>query len=975
MGDSPQKSAAESASLEAIPFRDPQRARQNFELVRKRVPQTLAAVIPPLLADLPDPDNALNFFERWTESAGPELIRLLDRHRSLAHYALTIFGYSQFLGETLLQNPDLFQILLREETLDRAHSHEEFREAFGRFRSRSFKTDIALLLARFKRREYVRIMLRDVLGIASLAETTAEISTLSDVLIEEALRECATELHRRYGSPQHLDREGRLVPTPFAVLALGKLGGNELNYSSDIDLFYIYADGDPDDNAPITNREYFVRLGQEITNVLSEVTPEGFVFRIDLRLRPQGREGETAISLAHAVRYYSETAQDWERQAMIKARSVAGDVKLARQFIRKLQDHIYTEQVNFAAIETALEAIERIRDKRLAARDASIDAKLDRGGIRDIEFLVQCLQRVYGGKQRWLRSGGTLFSLQKLHDKRHISGSDFHHLTTAYEFLRSIEHRLQLRRGQQTHRIPLDEQELTVLARSLTRGSAEPFPSSELVKVVRERMSRVSEIYDRIIHQHQQQSEDQSAETFELRADEVEFGRVPSDQQVLQRLSADSPGLHQIAARLDLEPHARRNLFRFLSSAFTSAERYAAVSSVPEAVEHALELFRTSEFLTDILVRHPEDVASLNQLRASSKRHQNEVLFPTDDLVRGGHSQELEDYLASDTLNWSEKMALLRQRFRHRMFLSGARDVLESRPVSAALVDTTSAAEEAVTAAWAMAGRPTGLAVLALGRLGTLEFDCLSDVDLLFVRDKRMSATSATRASEAIVQALSAYTNEGSVMPVDLRLRPHGGEGEMVITIDKLESYFANEALPWEVLTYSKLRRVAGSTTVAVRSIELAKRLQHRFASHAALAADVKDMRAKLERTEPSLKTVPGGSYDIDFLVAYTTIRQGVQTIEGATHDRLKKLGRGGWIANSDLQILLDALELFRTTEHAIRLVTGRTAKHFPVSESAQRSVTELTSRMLTRELPSTLESELESTRHKVREIFDRVIV
>ena len=242
MADSPQKSALSSAILDAVPFRDPQRARENFEQVQRRLPSGLAAVIPPLLADLPDPDAALNSLERWSEAAGAELIRLVDGHRSLVHYALNVFGYSQFLGETLLQNLDIFQVLLREESLDRSHSHEEFREAFGRFRSRSFETDIAMLLARFKRREYIRIMLRDVLGIASLAETTAEISALSDVLIEEALRECLTEMHRKFGPAQHRDRENRLVPTPFAVLALGKLGGTELNYSSDIDLFYIYGD-------------------------------------------------------------------------------------------------------------------------------------------------------------------------------------------------------------------------------------------------------------------------------------------------------------------------------------------------------------------------------------------------------------------------------------------------------------------------------------------------------------------------------------------------------------------------------------------------------------------------------------------------------------------------------------------------------------------------------------------------------------
>ena len=192
-------------------------------------------------------------------------------------------------------------------------------------RSRSFETDTAVLLARFKKREYVRIMLRDVLGVATLAETTAEISALSDVLIEEALREVHSQLQHRFGTPQQLDPEGRVIDSRFAVLSLGKLGGNELNYSSDIDLLYLYDGGVEPPGAEISNREYFIRLAQQTTELLSRHTREGPVFRIDLRLRPQGNEGEPAVPLPHAIHYYSHVAHDWELQAMIKVRHSAGD--------------------------------------------------------------------------------------------------------------------------------------------------------------------------------------------------------------------------------------------------------------------------------------------------------------------------------------------------------------------------------------------------------------------------------------------------------------------------------------------------------------------------------------------------------------------------------------------------------------------------------------------------------------------------
>ena len=459
-----------AGSGDPIPFRNPDTAKDNLERVGARLSPALASALPGLLAEAPDPDGALLLFERLIESS--EIVRLLDRHNSLAHYAIVIFGHSRFLGDTLIQNTDLLPSFLREKNLDRSFSQEEFHESLARFRARSSESDVALTLARFKRREYVRIMLRDVLKIAPLAETTAEISALADVLIEEALREADSKLQRRHGSPQHLDALGRLVDAPFAVLALGKLGGKELNYSSDVDLMYIYGDGEEPPRTPVSNREYFIRLAQHTTEILSRVTREGPVFRIDLRLRPQGGEGELAIPLSQALAYYSETAHDWERQAMIKVEHAAGDTGLAREFIRAVQPYVYTEKVNFAAIKTALVAREKMQKgrqqgKTLGQPPETIDVKIDRGGIRDIEFLVQCLQRVYGGAEAWLRSGGTLFSLHKLHDKGHISGKEFHDLTSAYEFLRHLEHRLQLREGQQTHRLPTSEADCRVLQRAM----------------------------------------------------------------------------------------------------------------------------------------------------------------------------------------------------------------------------------------------------------------------------------------------------------------------------------------------------------------------------------------------------------------------------------------------------------------------------------------------------------------------------
>ncbi|HEV2114002.1 MAG TPA: hypothetical protein VGR50_07610, partial [Terriglobales bacterium] len=377
-------------------FRETARAQHNLEAVRARVSPAIAALLPTLLAESPDPDGALNLFERLCREADDELFRLFQRHPALVHYALAIFGYSQYLGETLIQNTDLFHALAREKTLDRSQSREDFEERLGRLRSRSLEIDAALLLARFKRREYIRIMLRDVLGIAALADVTAEISALCDVLIEAALAESALAMRNRFGAPQRVDHENRLTPVPFTVLSLGKLGGNELNYNSDVDLLFLFGNGESPPDSKLPLREYFIRLAQMVTETLSRPTREGPVFRIDLRLRPQGNEGEPAIAIAHALNYYEHTAHDWELQVLIKARRSAGDTKLAREFIRGVQARVYRTGLNFAAIETAWNSLEKIGERRRSARalhrsQQGTDVKLDPGGIRDIEFLVQCL--------------------------------------------------------------------------------------------------------------------------------------------------------------------------------------------------------------------------------------------------------------------------------------------------------------------------------------------------------------------------------------------------------------------------------------------------------------------------------------------------------------------------------------------------------------------------------------------------------
>jgi [glutamine synthetase] adenylyltransferase / [glutamine synthetase]-adenylyl-L-tyrosine phosphorylase len=978
-----------------ISFQNPEAAQLSLAHVGRSVSSELSAALPALLSESPDPDSALRLFDRLV-SESPAIVPLLNQHPQLAHYATLIFGHSQFLGETLVQNPDVLSSLLRTKTLDQNLSHEEFREALARFRACASEKDTAAILARFKRREYIRILLRDVLRIASLGEITAEISALSDILLQTALTEASRAMQARHDTPQSLDANSRAVETPFAILSLGKLGGNELNYSSDIDLTYIFGDGPEIPQATISNREYFIRLAQQVTELLSRVTSEGPVFRIDLRLRPQGREGELAINLSQALHYYANLAHDWERQALIKVRYSAGDAGLAWQFIQGVQRHVYSEaaadpahpglhrSVNFAAIKTALVAREKMQkhhhDAALGDRSPGLDVKRESGGIRDIEFLVQCLQRVYGANEPWLRSGGTLASLQKLHDKLHITSQEFQQLTSAYEFLRHLEHRLQLRDGRQTHQLPTSGPEFRIVTRAMQNylGPEHRPQSLDFVSEVRDRMALVAEIYQRVIYQQQEwEQRDATFGDFELHAGTEPSVAERSGRQVLERLSRDAPGLYETATSSHLSPTARKNLLRFLTAAFTSSERYASVLRHAEDVTASLPLFERSEYLTDILVRYPEEIASVAGIDQAPARAGSGYLF--DSPLGGGRAaaDPVFAYLAASSANHADKAALLRRHFRHRTFLAGAKDIVGHRNVYESFAETTSAAEDAIAAAWEITGAAEHLAVMVLGRLGSGEFDVLSDADILFICQEDRDREALTRTAAQIMQVLSAYTQEGLVFATDTRLRPRGREGELLVTPVHLSHYFATEAQAWEALSYTKLRFVAGSRHLADRAIQACRPLFDRFACEPRFTCDVREMREKLETADAlarNLKTSEGAIYDIDFLCSFLLVKNQVVQTGGTLRNRLWRCAASGLLQNSEAAALDHAAELLRTVDHFVRLVTGRAAKWLPSNEHARSAIQHLSAKVLDREFADGLEAELDRACSQVREIYDATV-
>ena len=411
---------------------------------------------------------------------------------------------------------------------------------------------------------------------------------------------------------------------------------------------------------------------------------------------------------------------------------------------------------------------------------------------------------------------------------------------------------------------------------------------------------------------------------------------------MVQRLAIDSPQLREIATRPDLSQHARCNLERFLSSAGTTSERYGAVLRSPRAVERALDIFEFSEYLTDVLVRYPAEVSLLEQIgeRQSAKAAD---LFEDGPQSERATSDPVLVYLAQGRAARSEAMTILRQHYRQRVFLSGARDLFLLREVFESLSDHTAAADAAIQAAFAIAGSPPGFAVVGLGRLGACEFDLLSDADVVFVCDERSKNEDMLRVAERMMEALTAYTRDGTVFPVDARLRPHGREGELMVTPAQLAAYFEDEAKPWEALTYLKMRHVAGDREVGNRAIEEVRKGIARIAARPDFEAELNEVRTRLERSEagPNFKTGPGGVYDLDYLAGVLQARHQVW-LAGNLRDRLRSLDNAGLLESGEFEGLAESALFLRTLEHLVRLVTGRASKWLPVGEHQHRSVQKL---------------------------------
>ncbi|HEY3940456.1 MAG TPA: glutamine-synthetase adenylyltransferase [Bryobacteraceae bacterium] len=944
----------------------------------------LASPLHELIDSSADPLQVARYFEEFGVRYGADLDRLVEDPERLRWLAV-IFNSSRFLSEELLRHRDWIWTVADLHIPLSPGDYKRRLEAFLAERAAAEPT--ALDLAMFRRHELLRIVLRDRLGIGALSEITEELSNLADAILGCALAAVTANIEARHGSPGTHNGAGEVTPAAFTVVALGKLGGRELNYSSDVDLMFLYS-GNGDTSGPqiITNKEFFKKVANQLTNLLSTYTAAGLCYRIDLRLRPEGTLGEVCLSLAAAKEYYSKRARDWELQMLIKARVAAGDESLGQALLDFVEPSIYSTTLDFSTIESMSVTRERITEKlaRKRLNKNELDVKLARGGIRDVEFLVQCLQRMHGARETWVRHGGTLLALTRLHDRDLLSTTEYSRLVEAYEYFRRLEHLLQFEDDRQTHALPSKPFELERLARRMSfpaqYSQAGLSAGTLLLKELNQRLENVQVIYERIVHAQrplQYSISSPAAVVFDPLPKSEERGGEDVSLEVLSALEKPAPGL---VKRLYSRGVYRsgRALTTFLESLLREPQQLQPLNNHPVLADWMMQLFELSPFLSEQLSRYPE---LLEEIRRAADH-------PTKRWAFEGLAAPLND------------IGGLRRFYRREMFRIQVGSICVPEPVFSTLDNTSALAEFVIARAYRIAlekalaharahatpDKPfhepqNEMMVVALGRLGMREFDLASDADLLFILPDAETSRQRfwTRVAEHLIEILTTYTGDGTILSLDTRLRPNGREGMLVQTESTYVDYFSTQAEAWEGIAYMKARGVAGDTDRATDFLnELQQVDWRRYGQSGRSQFDLRQMRMRLQREQGQvapLKAAEGGYYDADFILMYLRLKGAGMFFKSLnTPERIDIVEKMGHLTRPDAEFLLQATTSFRALDHALRLVTGRPEERIPALPEHREMIAELMQRWTgQRSTAEALDADLVTLQSRMRRVFEGI--
>jgi glutamate-ammonia-ligase adenylyltransferase len=914
-----------------------------------------------LLHDLPDQNGARLFLERLAKEQPRDHQKLLKQPALLAD-VLALAAWSPLLATTIEQNPEYLSWLSRERADPRVRTRDEFKESLARFALTHSSLNPQLLFARFRRRELLRTYLHDIRRSQTLVETMEELSNLADAILDYALSLARQDLDNRYGLPRHVDERGRIGTADFCVIALGKLGSMELNYASDIDLVFLYSDdgttAGTGERGEVTNREYFVKLSETIARLVGQSGGQGAAYRVDLRLRPHGRDGALACSLQEATRYYMHSAQDWERQALIRSRAAAGSAELFSQFKEAVTPAVFRPNVSvsgaLASVRLAKQKIDRPVEKK-----SGFNVKLGRGGIREIEFIAQALQLAHGGRDDWLRVPHTLVSLGRLADRGFITEPEHSALSDAYSFLRCLEHRLQMEHGLQTHTVPDAADAQILVARRMGFPTAKGFASA-----LKTHTTNVRNTYDRLFSDTETSTQVVAGDTSTpLERVDKDTALAMVSARVLASYMAERGATKVLAERLlslankSLNAHRALTQLARIAASLEKTDRHFLISETNLVA--LLQLCGSSDSFAEMIAANPALITSLGTSAHTALRRDHRAILRA--AIDAEHSFPAE--LATLRLKWAELIAEIGSGdVSHELSISETNHLQTDLATASMNVAYLIARREMARRYGSFSGGPR-VAFYGLGRLSTSGMDYGSDLDILITYDSLVPSPIKTltpdetysRLVELMIAALSSITREGYLYRVDLRLRPHGKNGPLVTSSEGFLDYLKEESAPWEWLAYVKLRCVGGDQELG-KMIETHAR--HRIHANAVkldpkeLKAVTRHVRDRLEKEKGSrgrnlgvdIKYGPGGMLDVYFAVRYLQLRDEVpdEGEDRSTAFTLERLREEGSLTEDDCSILTSGYSLLRSIDHNLRLVVGRSTRlpdpnHVTASDVARR--------------------------------------
>ncbi len=908
----------------------------------------LASRLEAAFARAADEERAAQLAAGVLEAAGadPDLPRAWARRPdAVARVLATLCGAAPFFVQVLTRHPDWLARLAGED-FAAGRSAADYDRLLAAFLARD-RGDVGQALRRFKYYELARITVRelsdDLVPESQAGETLAELSHLADALLGRALASAAEAVAASLGPARWTGPGGEDVPLGFSVLGLGKLGSEELNYSSDVDLIYVFesppfAEGVGGGPGGLAPTEYFTRVAQEFGLLVTDSTSEGFLYRVDLDLRPEGSQGSLVVSSHMLADYYDAWAATWEKAAFMKARPVAGDRDLGWRIIRDVDPMIYRSSMDFAGVAAIREMKEKIRQAKERGAE-TFNVKIGSGGIRDAEFVAQALQLLHGGRIPQVRERSTQRALIALAQVGVLAQSECDDLLAGYRFLRRTENRLQMEGERQTHSLPRDRAALRKLARAMGFLGDDPVTAFEdRLAAHRERIKRgFAALFD-------EEESERILGLFDRNAPSLSANAA--SRRMIEDLAA------QLARAIDATSSPERamnNLDRFIQGVGGRRFYYELLLDRPELAPRLAALFSDSEYLSSYLATHPRLIEPIfsdpNVLLLSRPELRENLAEIRRDLAREERRDGAE--LGLDALRLFHNRQLVNVGL---LDLGGKISPFEAEHglTEVAEVCVEGALEVARDEMARRAPAPPDPAqageflVVAMGKLASRELTYGSDLDVIFLYDVEGGDELAlleaqeyfVRLAQKLIWALQTRTADGVCYLIDARLRPSGNQGMLVSSLESFEQYHAGTAQVWERQALLRARPVGSGGRLASAFEELRLRILRRPAPPD-LGQQIHRVRLRMESElaqettrRRDFKTGRGGLLDVESVVQFLQLRHGAEHEELLAVDdmaaHLARLRALDLLSAEHARILLQGWQFLQLLSSRLRIVENR---------------------------------------------------